>query len=281
MDLTGSLGAYPTHELIALAIGLIGTGLVAGLIAGLLGVGGGIVIVPVLYQVFTVLDIDPSVRMHLAVGTSLGTIILTSIRSVRAHSKRGAVDFELLRRWALPVLIGVAVGTTFAASVNGDILTTVFASVALLVAFNLAFGKESWRLGSELPSKPWQYGIASVIGGLSAMMGIGGGTFGVTYMTLFGRNPREAVATSSGLGLLISVPGVVGFIISGWNEPLLPPFSLGFVNLVGMALIAPLTVLAAPWGANLAHRISHKALLRAFALFLVISSLHMFFRLYG
>jgi len=281
MDLTGSLGAYPVSELIALAIGLVATGLLAGLIAGLLGVGGGIVIVPVLYQVFTVLDIDPSIRMHLAVGTSLGTIILTSLRSVRAHARKGAVDFALLRRWALPVLVGVAIGTTFAASVNGDVLTTVFATVALLVAFNLAFGKESWRLGNELPSLPWQYGIAAVIGGLSAMMGIGGGTFGVTYMTLFGRDARQAVATSSGLGLLISVPGVIGFIISGWGEPLLPPLSLGFVNIVGMALIVPLTVLAAPWGANLAHSISHKALLRAFALFLVITSCQMFYRLYG
>lgn len=268
-------------ELAPFAAGLIVTGLVAGVLAGLLGVGGGIVIVPVLYHVFTLLGIDEAVRMHLAVGTSLGTIILTSIRSVRAHAKKGAVDWDMLRSWALPVLVGVVSGTLIAAYVSGDALTAVFATIALLVAANLAFGKESWRLGTKLPAMPVQYSVASVIGVLSALMGIGGGTFAVSFMTLYGKDAREAVATSSGLGVLIAVPAVIGFVWAGWNDPALPPFSLGYVNLVGMALIAPLSVLAAPWGAALAHAISQKALIRAFAFFLVLTSFQMFYRLFG
>jgi len=276
-----NIEAMTLMELAPFAAGLVVTGLVAGVLAGLLGVGGGIVIVPVLYHVFTLLGIDEAVRMHLAVGTSLGTIILTSIRSVRAHAKKGAVDWDMLKSWALPILVGVASGTLIAAYVGGDVLTAVFATIALVVAANLAFGKESWRLGTELPGKPAQYSVAGVIGMLSALMGIGGGTFAVGFMTLYGNNPREAVATSSGLGVLIAVPAVIGFIWAGWNDPLLPPFSLGYVNLIGMALIAPLSVLAAPWGAALAHAISPKALIRAFALFLALTSLQMFYRLFG
>lgn len=272
--------AMSLMELAPFAAGLVVTGLVAGVLAGLLGVGGGIVIVPVLYQVFTLLGIDEAVRMHLAVGTSLGTIVLTSIRSVRAHAKKGAVDWDLLKSWATPILIGVIMGTLVAAYVSGEALTGVFATIALLVAANLAFGKESWRLGTELPGKPAQYSVAGVIGMLSALMGIGGGTFAVSFMTLYGRNPREAVATSSGMGVLIAIPAVVGFVWAGWNDPLLPPFSLGYVNLVGMALIAPLSVLAAPWGAAIAHAISHKALIRAFAFFLAVTSVQMFYRLF-
>ena len=275
-----NIEAMSLMELAPFAAGLVFTGLIAGILAGLLGVGGGIVIVPVLYHVFTLLGIDEGVRMHLAVGTSLGTIILVSIRSVRAHAQKGVVDWQMLRDWALPVLVGVVLGTGIAAWVSGDALTGVFATIALVVAANLAFGKESWRLGAQLPSKAVQYPVASAIGGLSALMGIGGGTFGVTFMTLYGKNPREAVATSSGLGVLIAVPAVIGFVWAGWNDPLLPPFSFGYVNLIGIALIAPLSVLAAPWGAAIAHAISHKALIRAFAAFLALTSIQMFYRLF-
>jgi len=274
------LAGYDVMALIPLALGLVVTGIVAGILAGLLGVGGGIVIVPVLYYVFTVLGIDEAIRMHLAVGTSLGTIILTSIRSVRAHHKRGAVDWALLRSWALPILFGVVVGTLTAAYVSGRTLEAVFATVALIVAANMAFGRESWKLGESLPAYPFQAAIAWVIGLLSAMMGIGGGTFGVTVLTLYGRTAQQAVATSAGLGLLISVPGALGFVASGWGEPGLPPGSLGYLNFVGLILIVPLTVLAAPWGANLAHAISHTALKRAFALFLAITSIRMFYGIF-
>ncbi|MBV1934542.1 MAG: sulfite exporter TauE/SafE family protein [Parvibaculaceae bacterium] len=278
MDL---LAGYSTIELIMFAVGLLATGIIAGVIAGLLGVGGGIVIVPVLFHIFTTLGIDESIRMHLAVGTSLGTIIPTSIRSVRAHHKKGAVDWALLKRWALPMLLGVIVGTVLASYVNGQVLTAIFAVFAIVIAANLAFGREEWRLGDELPSMPAQSGIAAVIGGLSSMMGIGGGTFGVTTMTLFGRPIHNAVATSAGLGLIISVPGAIGFLVSGWAVPGLPPFSIGYVNLIGLALIVPMTVLAAPWGAALAHKISRKTLARAFAFFLLVTSIKMMMGLFA
>ncbi len=266
-------------ELLTFALALLATGLFAGVLAGLLGVGGGIVIVPVLFHLFTLLGIDEAVRMHMAVGTSLGTIIPTSIRSLRAHHKKGAVDFDLLKRWALPMLLGVMAGTVLAAYVKGPVLTGVFASVALLVAFNMAFGKEEWRLGETLPGRGGQSLIASVIGGISSMMGIGGGTFGVTVMTLYGRPIHQAVATSAGLGLLISVPGAIGFVLSGMGVDARPPLSLGYVNLVGLVLIVPATILAAPWGASLAHAVSRKTLARAFAFFLALTSLRMFYGL--
>jgi len=272
---------YSAAELGLFIAGLLATGIVAGIIAGLLGVGGGIVIVPVLFHVFTAIGLDEAVRMHLAVGTSLATIIATSIRSVRAHHKKGAVDWALLKRWALPMLLGVAAGTSLAAYVNGEVLTAIFATVALLVAFNMAFGRDDWRLGSELPGTAGQGLIAAIIGGLSYMMGIGGGTFGVTVMTLYGKPIHQAVATSAGLGLLISVPGAIGFVLGGWGIETLPPLSLGYVNLIGFALIVPATVLAAPWGANLAHAISRVTLARAFAFFLLITSLRMFYDLWA
>lgn len=278
MDL---LAGYSNMELAMFAAGLLATGIIAGVIAGLLGVGGGIVIVPVLFHIFTTLGIDESIRMHLAVGTSLGTIIPTSIRSVRAHHKKGAVDWALLKRWALPMLLGVVVGTVLASYVNGQVLTGIFAVFAIIIAANLAFGREEWRLGEELPSMPVQSGIAAIIGGLSSMMGIGGGTFGVTTMTLFGRPIHNAVATSAGLGLIISVPGAIGFLVSGWTVQGLPPFSIGYVNLIGLALIVPMTVLAAPWGAALAHKISRKTLARAFACFLLITSIKMMMGLFA
>lgn len=278
MDL---LAGYSNIELIMFAVGLLATGIIAGVIAGLLGVGGGIVIVPVLFHIFTTLGIDESIRMHLAVGTSLGTIIPTSIRSVRAHHKKGAVDWALLKRWAFPMLLGVVVGTVLASYVDGQVLTGIFAVFALVIAANLAFGREEWRLGDELPSMPVQSGIAAVIGGLSSMMGIGGGTFGVTTMTLFGRPIHNAVATSAGLGLIISVPGAIGFLVSGWTVPGLPPFSIGYVNFIGLALIVPMTVLAAPWGAALAHKISRKTLARAFAFFLLATSIKMMMGLFA
>lgn len=278
MDL---LAGYSTIELVMFAVGLLATGIIAGVIAGLLGVGGGIVIVPVLFHIFTTLGIDESIRMHLAVGTSLGTIIPTSIRSVRAHHKKGAVDWALLRRWAVPMLLGVLLGTVLASHVDGKVLTGVFAVFAIVIAANLVFGREEWRLGSELPSLPTQSAIATVIGGLSSMMGIGGGTFGVTTMTLFGRPIHQAVATSAGLGLIISVPGAIGFLVSGLSAENLPPFSVGYVNLIGLALIVPMTVLSAPWGAALAHKISRQTLARAFAFFLLITSVKMMMGLFA
>jgi len=258
------------------AAGLVLAGLFSGVIAGLLGVGGGIVIVPVLYHFFSVLGIDESVRMPLAVGTSLATIIPASIRSNATHRKKGAVDDALLRSWLLPVVGGVIAGSLVARIIGGHGLTLVFATLALVVAAYMAFGKEAWRLGTALPQGLGRIAIAGSIGFFSTLMGIGGGTFGVPTMTLFGMPVHRAVGTSSGLGLIIGIPGTLGFILSGWDVAHRPPFSLGYVNLMGLALIVPATWLSVPWGVDLAHRLSRKALSRAFAVFLGATSIKMF-----
>lgn len=256
---------------------LIVTGLFAGTLAGLLGVGGGIVIVPVLYYLFDFLNVDPAVRMHLAVGTSLATIVPTSVRSVLAHRARGSVDMGLLRRWSLPMLAGVLVGTALATQAPAAVLTSIFASVAFVVAFQMAFATGRWRLAEDLPRGPASLGIPAGIGGVSAMMGIGGGTLSVPTLTLFNFPIHRAVGTAAGFGLVIGIPGAIGFVVSGIGAEGLAPFpwTLGYVSLPGFVLIVPATVLAAPWGAKLAHWLSQKALRRAFALFLFVTALRM------
>ena len=265
--------------LAALSVALLATGVVAGILAGLLGVGGGIVIVPVLYHLFSLLDIDPSVRMHMAVGTSLATIIPTSIVSARAHHRRGAVDIELLKSWGPAVLVGVLIGTTIGGFVKGQVLTGVFAVVALAVAANMAFRPEGSTVGDHLPGGPWQHAIGVVIGVFSAMMGIGGGTLSVPILGAFSYPIRRAVGTASAIGLIIAVPGAAGFMFAGLDVPARPPASLGYVNLIGFALIVPATVLAAPFGARIAHAINPGMLRKAFALFLFLTSLRMIYGL--
>ena len=264
------------QSLLTFALGLLLAGLAGGVIAGLLGVGGGIVIVPVLYHVFSGLGLDESVRMPLAIGTSLATIIPASIRSNSSHQKKGAVDMALLKSWAPAIIVGVLAGAIVAHLIGGHGLTLIFAVLALVVAAYMAFGRAEWRLGEALPQGPGKIAMAGGIGFFSTLMGIGGGTFGVPLMTLFGMPVHRAVGTSSGLGLLIGVPGTIGFILSGWGAAHLPPGSLGYVNLLGFALITPTTWISVPWGVELAHRLSRKALSRAFAIFLAATSLRMF-----
>lgn len=267
---------YELQFVVMFALALLAAGVVAGVLAGLLGVGGGIVIVPVLFHLLTALGIDDAVRMHIAVGTSLATIIPTSIRSTLSHRKKGAVDEEILRSWALPLIVGVLIGTIAADFSSGWTLTLIFATVALAAAFNMAYGREEWRLGDRLPEGHPKFAMVGTMGFFCSMMGIGGGTFGVTAMTLFGIPIHRAVGTAAGLGLIIAVPGTIGFIIAGWDAPLRPPWSLGYVNLLGFGLIVPATVLAAPLGVRLAHHLDRTNLRRAFALFLALTSLRMF-----
>ncbi|MGN8158684.1 sulfite exporter TauE/SafE family protein [Salinisphaera sp. SWV1] len=267
--------------LAALAGALLATGLVAGLMAGLLGVGGGIVIVPVLYNLFAWLGIDSGVRMHVAVATSLATIIPTSIVSARAHYQHGSLDPGLLRSLAPGVVAGVFVGTALAGWVSGAVLTGVFAVVALIVARNMALRVSSAALAEGLPGKPARWALGAVIGGFSSLMGIGGGTLSVPLLSLFDVPMRRAVGTAAAIGLIISVPGALGMVISGLGAPHRPPGSLGYVNLIGFALIVPVTVLMAPVGARLAHSVNPLRLRQVFALFLLLTSLRMFVDLFG
>lgn len=265
-------------EWLVLALAMLATGCVAGVLAGLFGIGGGIVIVPVLEAVLAFLGVDPAIRMHIAVATSLATIIPTSISSARAHHRRGAVDVEVVKRWAVFVLIGALLGTWIASQVHSRVLAIVFATLALLVAFKMVLLPQSRNLTEAVPRGGWVAVIPTAIGCFSSMMGIGGGTFSVMTLTLFNEPIHRAVGTAALFGLVISLPGTIGFILTGLNDPRLPPGSFGYVNLAGFALIAPATVLMAPIGARIAHAFSARKLSFLFGLFLVLASARL---LYG
>ncbi|WGF90114.1 sulfite exporter TauE/SafE family protein [Marinivivus vitaminiproducens] len=257
---------------------MLATGVLAGLIAGLLGVGGGIVIVPVLYQILTAMDVDDDMRMHVAVATSLAIIIPTSVMSARAHHQRGSVDLALVKRWAAFLLIGVALGTLLAIVLSGETMTLVFAAVALLVAVQMVIKPDGMVWSDHLPSVPVQGLIATVIGSVSTLMGIGGGSLSVPTLGGYGFPIRRAVGTSAALGAIIALPGALGFVLSGLGQPDRPPFSLGYVNLLGFALIFPTTMLLSPWGARLAHSIPPRMLRIAFALFLGVTAARLFYQ---
>ncbi|MFM2148539.1 MAG: hypothetical protein RLZZ187_845 [Pseudomonadota bacterium] len=265
--------------LVGLAAAMAATGLVSGTLAGLLGVGGGIVIVPVLFNVLPLFGIPEAVQMKLAIGTSLATIIPTSIQSARKHFAKGTMDVALLRSLAPSIGTGVLLGTVLAIWLKGDALTLVFAVVAVAVAVNMATTGADWRLRESFPTGAPRHGIGGFIGTVSAMMGIGGGTVGVPILSAFGAPMRAAVATASAFGIIIAVPATIGFVWAGWGNTLLPPFSVGYVNLIGFALIVPTSMLAAPWGVKLAHSIPPLLLKRLFAVFLAVTSARMIWSL--
>lgn len=273
------ISSFLTAEHLVFLISMIGAGVVGGLIAGLLGVGGGIVIVPVLYSVLVATQLPEAIAIKLSVATSLATIIVTSLSSARSHSKRGAVDYALLRSWAAPIIIGVVIGTTIAGYVGGEVLTLVFAVVALVVAVNMLLRANNAALTSDFPNAGIKFGSGVGIGLISSMMGIGGGTLGVPILTAFGFDIRRAVGTAAAIGFVIAVPATIGYIIAGWGASGLPPFSIGYVNLIGFIALVPLTTLFAPIGAKIAHAIPRRVLSYCFAGFLVVTSARMFYSL--
>ncbi|GGB06303.1 UPF0721 transmembrane protein [Brucella endophytica] len=265
------------YEMLWLGTGLLVAGGVTGILAGLFGVGGGTVIVPILYELFRYMEVPEEVRMPLCVGTSLAIIIPTSIRSYRSHLARGVVDVGLLRVWAVPVVIGVLIGSVIARFAPEEVFKTVFVAVAGVSAIRLLFGKDGWRLGDTLPGKAAVRIVGVVIGVLSSLMGIGGGQLSNLFMTFYNRPIHQAVATSSGLGVLISIPGALGYIYAGWPRAaefpdvaaLQPPMALGYVSLLGLILFIPTSIMAAPFGVRLAHSLSKRKLEVAFGLFLL------------
>lgn len=268
-------------DLLPLALTMLLTGAVGGLLAGLLGVGGGIVIVPVLDTALGIQGVDPAIRMHIAVATSLATIIPTSISSSRAHHSKGAVDFALIKFWGPFILVGALSGTMLAARLDSSILSIVFGVVTLLVALKMMLLRDDLHLASDVPRGIVGAVTPFAIGGLSSMMGIGGGTLSVPAMTLMNQAIHKAVGTAALFGLLISLPGALGYVVNGWGDPRLPPGSLGYVNLIGFALISPVTVMTAPIGARIAHRLSKRQLSLVFGCFLLIVSVRMLLRALG
>jgi uncharacterized membrane protein YfcA len=264
--------SLPLGEIAVFALAVAASGVVSGLMAGVFGIGGGAVLVPVFYQVFGMLGVEEAVRMHLSVGSSLAIIIPTSLRSFTSHKARGAVDMELLRSFYIPVPVGVVLASLTAAYISSEGLRIIFAVITALVAIRLLFNRESWRVGSEVPGNPARAIIGVVIGYFSTLMGIGGGVMNNTFMTLYGRPMHQAVATSSGVGVMIAIPGTLGYIWAGWGAPGLPLASTGFVNWIAVALIIPIALIVTPWGVRLAHALSKRQLEVAFGLFCVFVS---------
>ena len=260
----------PAGELVLLLAMLLAGGLVMGLLTGVLGVGGGGIMVPILYQLFSAVGVDEAVRMHLCVGTTLAVIVPTSLRSFVSHKARGAVDVAVLRSMLAQVVTGVAIGTPVARFSDQTVLTAVWAGAATLMSLKLYFGRESWRLGDAIPGHPWRGLCGVFIGTISTLMSVGGGAFVTMMMTLYGRPIHQVVATSSGFGPMIAIPGALGFVWAGWGASGLPPGSLGYVSLLSAAVIVPASMLAAPWGVRLAHGISRRKLELAYATFLAV-----------
>jgi uncharacterized membrane protein YfcA len=266
-------------ELLQLALIVAVAGVAAGVLAGLLGVGGGIVIVPVLDMAFGVAGVPDELRMHLAVGTSLASIVPTALSSARAHRQRGAIDARVAGSWSLAIGAGALLGAWIASGVRGAVLSAVFGVVALLAGLRmLGGGDERGEVAQRDPGARKWLPVPVGIGAVSAMMGIGGGTLSVPALTALGLPVHRAVGTSAWLGFWIALPAAVGFAWMGHGRPDLPPFSLGFVSLVALAVLLPATVLAAPWGARIAHGLSKRQLSVAFGLFLLVTGLRMLYR---
>ena len=275
------MDALNIWDMIPLVIGIMATGAVAGILSGLLGVGGGIVIVPVLFWVFTGLGLAPELGMKVAVATSLVTVAVTAYSSARAHHGRGSVDMALLRHWAPWMAAGALLGGILAGVVSGRALLALFGTIALLVAWNMARPKTR-ILAPALPARRGiQPAMAGSVGVISAMMGIGSGTLGVPLMTAFCVPVHRAVGTAAALGLVIGVPAALAMIVAGLGVEGRPAASLGYVNLVAVALILPLSVACAPLGARIAHALEPVWIKRAFAVFLCLTSIRMLWSALG
>jgi len=264
----------PLAGLAWLATAILLAGIVTGIFAGLFGIGGGAVIVPVLYEAFRVLGVPEDVRMQLCIGTSLGIIVPTTIRSYLAHRAAGLGMAEVVRAWSLPAVAGVAVGAVAAANAPAALFRLAFVVIAAAIAAKLLFGRESWVIAYALPGRTAMAVYGALIGLASSLMGISGGSLSTIVLTLYGQSIQSAVATSAGLGVPITLAGSIGYMIAGWSQQArLPPFSVGFVSLVGVAIMAPISSYVAPYGAQLAHALPKRTLEIAFGLFLLAAAL--------
>ncbi len=258
---------------------LIAAAVAGGLIAGLLGVGGGLILVPALDFALQAAAVSPAVALHVAVATSMATIVPTAIASSRSHARRGAVDAAVVRRWSVPIVIGALAGSLLAARLEPHVLAIVFGIVAFAAALKMLLPIDHVVLRQGLPGGVGGALIPAAIGAVSSMMGIGGGTLSVPTMTLLGEPVHKAVGTAALLGLWIAVPATLGYLLAQPHEAAeLPPWTVGYVSLPGLALIAPITWAVAPVGARLAHALDRRKLTAAFGVFLLVVALRMLYR---
>jgi uncharacterized membrane protein YfcA len=273
-----AIAGLSVAELVELALMLVAVGALAGFFAGIFGIGGGAILVPVFYECFRLAGVPLEVRMPLCIGTSLAIIIPTSISSFRAHFARGAVDMEILKRWWLPVVLGVVAGSITARYAPERLFKIVFVCVAWSAATRLLLARDHWKFGDDVPTGPLMRLYGFFIGLLSTLMGVGGGLFANLLMTFYGRPIHQAVATSSALAVLISIPGALGYVYAGWPAAarfpdvaaLQLPFSIGYVSLIGALLVMPTSLLVAPLGVRTAHALSKRKLELAFGCYLFI-----------
>jgi len=261
--------------LLPMLVMLLVIGAFAGVMAGLLGVGGGIILVPSFYYAFSSLGYESGQLMQICLATSLATIIVTSVRSVHAHNKKGAVDWEILKGWAPGIVIGAIIGVMIAATLRSVVLQGIFGVLGIIVGAYLGLGRAHWRLGDGMPGGIKRAVMSPVLGFLSVLMGIGGGSFGVPVMSLHGVAIHRAVATAAGFGVIIAVPSVAGFLMVQIDPAVRPPYTLGAVNFPAFAVIILMTMITAPYGVKLAHAMDPKPLKRVFAVFLTLVALNM------
>jgi uncharacterized protein len=272
----------PIGELAWLALLIAVGGIVTGVLAGLFGIGGGALVVPILYEVFRAIDVPEDVRFQLCVGTSTAIILPTNVRSFLAHRAQGAVVMDVVRQWAIPAVLGVAVGSLIAGFAPGSVLKVAFVAVAGVIAAKLLFARDSWRLGDHLPGRTGMTAYGVFIGLAASMMGISGGSISNAILTLYGMSIHNAVATSAGLGVPITIAGTIGYMAAGFpQQGSMPPFSIGFVSFIGIALMAPVASLTAPFGARLAHRMPKRRLEVAFGIYLLLVSMRILASLFG
>ncbi len=272
MDFSNIWGLMP------FVAGLLVTGVVSGIAAGLLGIGGGAIIVPALAQALGWLGFDGDVVQHVAVGTSLAIIIPTGIASARAHHKRGAVDLDILRLWAPVIVVSTLAGGLMARFYSGDVLRIVFGVMALLIAANILLPFQERLMGHLKNSKLTHRISAAVVGYISSLMGVGGGSLSVPTIHAFGATMHKAVGTGAAIGVFIALSGTVGFIVSGWDVAGRPPLSVGYINIVALVLVGVTAAFCAPMGAALAHRLQQRTLKLAFAAFLCVTGLNMIWK---
>jgi uncharacterized membrane protein YfcA len=264
----------PLSEAAWLVLLILCGGILVGLLSGLFGIGGGAVIVPVLFEVFRVLGVPDDLRFQACIGTSLAIIVPTTIRSYLAHKARGAVLEEVVRIWRGPSLVGVAVGALAAAFAPSAVFKITFAIFAAFIAVRMLAGGDRWSLGKDLPGRGVLNFFGFLTGLVSSLVGVSGGAISNAVITLYGRSMQQAVATSAGVGVPITIAGTLGYIIAGWKHMgELPPLSVGYVSLIGVALMAPVSSYTASFGVRLAHWLPRRNLEIAFGLFLLVVSL--------
>jgi uncharacterized membrane protein YfcA len=268
------ISGIPLSELAWLAAVIVAGGVLSGFLAGLFGIGGGAIIVPVLYEVFRIIGVPDEIRMQLCIGTSLAIIVPTTIRSYIAHRARGAVMPDVMRAWMIPTIIGVVIGSGLATFAPPAVFKIAFILLALIISARLLFGGDKWRLGDALPGRTGMTAYGLGIGLASSLMGVSGGSMSTMVLTLYGKPIHAAVGTAAGLGVPLTIAGTIGYILAGLpHQAFTPPFSLGFVSLIGVVLMAPVSSFTAIYGVRLAHALPRRQLEVAFGIFLLLVSI--------